>query len=336
MPSGKPAGCGCRGSSAARLLPASTTRTLEVEAGEIDGGGQPGRAAADDQAIEWVIVHRLQRRATAIVPCGVGRRRRYLRCQSRGEGTSCRENVAAGRSAARCPGSGPCPGAGAGPRRRQRRSSSSSPRSTAISAPSRPSSTCRAWSGASSATAASSMSGARACSTLDARRPVDAGQPVPHRLDEQGVHRARHPEAARRGPAVARRAGRDLCPGAARLALSDQRIRPRIRVRDLLSHVGGFVTDDPWGDRQSRCPRPSSPRMLRAGVPVHPGAADGSSNIPISAMPCSAGSSPTSRAGPSRTISRQEIMRPLGMASTGYDIVGVAAGAPRARLSLGE
>ena len=25
---------------------------------------------------------------------------------------------------------------------------------------------------------------------------------------------------------------------------------PRIRVRDLLSHVGGFVTDDPWGDRQ--------------------------------------------------------------------------------------
>ena len=26
--------------------------------------------------------------------------------------------------------------------------------------------------------------------------------------------------------------------------------RPRIRVRDLLSHVGGFVTDDPWGDRQ--------------------------------------------------------------------------------------
>ena len=25
---------------------------------------------------------------------------------------------------------------------------------------------------------------------------------------------------------------------------------PRIRIRDLLQHVGGFVTDDPWGDRQ--------------------------------------------------------------------------------------
>ena len=26
---------------------------------------------------------------------------------------------------------------------------------------------------------------------------------------------------------------------------------PRLRVRDLLSHVAGFVTDDPWGDRQT-------------------------------------------------------------------------------------
>ena len=25
---------------------------------------------------------------------------------------------------------------------------------------------------------------------------------------------------------------------------------PRIRVRDLLSHTAGFVTDNPWGDRQ--------------------------------------------------------------------------------------
>ena len=26
---------------------------------------------------------------------------------------------------------------------------------------------------------------------------------------------------------------------------------PRIRVRDLLNHTAGFVTDDPWGDRQT-------------------------------------------------------------------------------------
>ncbi|MGL1321151.1 serine hydrolase, partial [Vibrio parahaemolyticus] len=25
---------------------------------------------------------------------------------------------------------------------------------------------------------------------------------------------------------------------------------PRITIRDLLHHVAGFVTDDPWGDRQ--------------------------------------------------------------------------------------
>ena len=28
---------------------------------------------------------------------------------------------------------------------------------------------------------------------------------------------------------------------------------PRIRVRDLLNHVAGFVTDDPWGDRPRDC-----------------------------------------------------------------------------------
>src|SRR4249920_3481198 len=29
---------------------------------------------------------------------------------------------------------------------------------------------------------------------------------------------------------------------------------PRIRVRDLLNHTAGFVTDDPWGDRQTPLP----------------------------------------------------------------------------------
>jgi CubicO group peptidase (beta-lactamase class C family) len=34
---------------------------------------------------------------------------------------------------------------------------------------------------------------------------------------------------------------------------------PRITVRDLLSHTGGLVTDDPWGDRQQVLTPPSSP-----------------------------------------------------------------------------
>jgi serine-type D-Ala-D-Ala carboxypeptidase/endopeptidase len=42
---------------------------------------------------------------------------------------------------------------------------------------------------------------------------------------------------------------------------------PQIRVRDLLNHVAGFVTDDPWGDRQTPLPEADFTRMLREGVP---------------------------------------------------------------------
>jgi D-alanyl-D-alanine-carboxypeptidase/D-alanyl-D-alanine-endopeptidase len=42
---------------------------------------------------------------------------------------------------------------------------------------------------------------------------------------------------------------------------------PHIRVRDLLSHVGGFVSDDPWGDRQTPLPDAAFTAMLRHGVP---------------------------------------------------------------------
>src|SRR3546814_3442247 len=42
---------------------------------------------------------------------------------------------------------------------------------------------------------------------------------------------------------------------------------PRIRVRDLLQHVGGFVTDDPWGDRQQVLPQEDFTKLIAAGVP---------------------------------------------------------------------
>ncbi len=42
---------------------------------------------------------------------------------------------------------------------------------------------------------------------------------------------------------------------------------PRIRVRDLLNHTGGFVTDDPWGDRQTPMPEAEFSKILRDGVP---------------------------------------------------------------------
>ena len=41
---------------------------------------------------------------------------------------------------------------------------------------------------------------------------------------------------------------------------------PRIRVRDLLNHSAGFVTDDPWGDRQQSLADESFSALLRSGV----------------------------------------------------------------------
>jgi CubicO group peptidase (beta-lactamase class C family) len=41
---------------------------------------------------------------------------------------------------------------------------------------------------------------------------------------------------------------------------------PRIRVRDLLSHVGGLVTDDPWGDRQQAMSEEAFTALLQQGV----------------------------------------------------------------------
>jgi CubicO group peptidase (beta-lactamase class C family) len=42
---------------------------------------------------------------------------------------------------------------------------------------------------------------------------------------------------------------------------------PRIRIRDLLHHVGGLVTDDPWGDRQQVLTEAEFTALLRAGPP---------------------------------------------------------------------
>jgi CubicO group peptidase (beta-lactamase class C family) len=94
---------------------------------------------------------------------------------------------------------------------------------------------------------------------------------------------------------------------------------PRIRVRDLLSHVGGLVTDDPWGDRQQILPEADFTRMLRDGVLFTraPGAAFEYSNLGYALL----GRIVTNVSGrPYKDYVEQEIMRPLGMAATGYDI----------------
>ena len=98
---------------------------------------------------------------------------------------------------------------------------------------------------------------------------------------------------------------------------------PRIRVRDLLSHVGGFVTDDPWGDRQTPLPEAEFTAMLRAGVPFTrpPQSAFEYSNFGYALL----GRIVSNVSGrPYADYIRQEIMQPLGMASTGYDVLGGA------------
>ncbi len=94
---------------------------------------------------------------------------------------------------------------------------------------------------------------------------------------------------------------------------------PQITVRDLLSHTGGFVTDDPWGDRQQPMGEAEFTRMLRGGVPFTrtPGLAFEYSNFGYALL----GRIVTNASGrPYKDYIEQTIMRPLGMASTGYEV----------------
>lgn len=105
---------------------------------------------------------------------------------------------------------------------------------------------------------------------------------------------------------------------------------PRIRVRDLLSHVGGFVTDDPWGDRQQVLSETDFTEMLREGVPFTraPGTAYEYSNFGYALL----GRIVTNVSGlPYKDYIEQKIMRPLGMTASGYDIFA----SPLERRALG-
>lgn len=105
---------------------------------------------------------------------------------------------------------------------------------------------------------------------------------------------------------------------------------PRIRVRDLLHHVGGLVTDDPWGDRQQILPQDDFTRMIAAGVPF--------SRVPQSSHEYSnfgyallgrivANASGTTYAD----YVRRTLLTPLGMTSSGFDV----GRAPKQRTAIG-
>lgn len=105
---------------------------------------------------------------------------------------------------------------------------------------------------------------------------------------------------------------------------------PAITVGDLLHHTAGFVTDDPWGDRQQPMPEADFSRLLAAGVPMTrgTGTAFEYSNLGYAML----GRIITNRSGrPYQQQVADTLLRPLGMAATTYDVRAV----PRETLAKG-
>jgi CubicO group peptidase (beta-lactamase class C family) len=105
---------------------------------------------------------------------------------------------------------------------------------------------------------------------------------------------------------------------------------PTIRVRELLTHTSGFVTDDPWGDRQTPLPESDFTRLLRDGVPFTraPATAMEYSNLGYALL----GRIVANVSGwPYKDFVQKLLFTPLGMVATGYDV----AAAPQERRALG-
>ena len=105
---------------------------------------------------------------------------------------------------------------------------------------------------------------------------------------------------------------------------------PRIRVRDLITHTAGFVTDDPWGDRQTPLPEDDFARMLREGVPFSrpPGTAMEYSNLGYALLGRIVANVSQQ---PYKDFVQRTLLGPLGMTSTGYEVTA----APAERRALG-
>ncbi len=103
-----------------------------------------------------------------------------------------------------------------------------------------------------------------------------------------------------------------------------------ITVADLLHHTAGFVTDDPWGDRQQPLAEADFTRLLKSGVPrtAPRGTRFEYSNLGYALL----GRVISNISGKnfSRTIAAQ-VFAPLGMAATTYENADV----PAARRAIG-
>lgn len=94
---------------------------------------------------------------------------------------------------------------------------------------------------------------------------------------------------------------------------------PRIRIRDLLTHSAGLVDDNPWGDRQTPLPEADFTRMLQQGVPFStaPGTRYEYSNFGYALLGRIIANV---SAQPYRRYVERNLLAPLGMASSGYQV----------------
>ena len=94
---------------------------------------------------------------------------------------------------------------------------------------------------------------------------------------------------------------------------------PRITVRDLLHHVAGFVTDDPWGDRQTELPQDKFTALLAAGVPYAraPEMAYEYSNMGYAILGRIIANVTHA---PYRNYVETTLLKPLGMTASGFNV----------------
>jgi serine-type D-Ala-D-Ala carboxypeptidase/endopeptidase len=95
-----------------------------------------------------------------------------------------------------------------------------------------------------------------------------------------------------------------------------------ITVADLLHHTAGFVTDDPWGDRQQVMPEAEFTKLLKAGVPrtAPRGTRYEYSNMGFAML----GRIVSNVSGRDyASYVGQHVFKPLGMNATSYEIADV-------------
>ena len=105
---------------------------------------------------------------------------------------------------------------------------------------------------------------------------------------------------------------------------------PKIRVRELLTHTAGFVTDDPWGDRQTPLPEDDFTRLLSEGIPFTrpPATAMEYSNLGYAILGRIIANVSKQ---PYKIFVQRTLLGPLAMASTGYEVTD----SPAERRALG-